>query len=723
MTRHVLGKAPEMKGNVHQKDQPRPWWYRYRVFLAGLLLGVGLWVAMALHLPNDTGALEVGSPSPASIQARRSAEYISEVRTASARAQAEARPENFVYAVDFELPSKQRTQLDELLTTITSVHTDPTLSDEEELENLTELSQATGVLSDTLAEMVISLDDEEWNNVRKKTLSLYDRAMERYDYELTEESLKQIREVVLPSWTNYLTQPQRNLVSAFISTFLRVNRVLDEEATQKRKKEAREAVEPVRVNIQTGASIVREGDLITPEIVEQARATGALPRRLNRLSLVGVGVLSGLLSLIFMLYLAFLQKDIIRQPRPLLVITVALIVTAIIARLLQSVWPDQAYAFPLSTTILVLAVVFNLPIALSSAMLLSIVVGVLDNAALSMTVTMMAGSTVAVFAVRGADRSLTFLLAGLGIAAMTTMTQTSFCMFNTGGLCEDEWLTMLIFSGTNGGLSAILSLGLFNIVGNIAGVVTPLKLMELSHPAQPMLRKIIHEAPGTYYHSIAVANLAEAAADVVGADALLLRVGAYYHDIGKTLRPFFFTDNQMGRENVHNDLDPYTSAEIIIDHVREGIKMARSAGLPDQIVDFIATHHGTGLVGHFYQLALRQHDTVNPKDFRYPGPEPWTREQGILMLADSVEATVRAKVQNGKLVASGAAENGQGQKGGNGGNQTLEQLVNGIIDERVRSGQLDNTSLTLRDLVRIRQAFITSLKSIYHRARNTFPRW
>jgi cyclic-di-AMP phosphodiesterase PgpH len=705
-----------MKGKMQPKDQPPPWWYRYRVFLTGLLLTMGLWAAMALHLPNDTGALEVGMPSPVSLQARRSAEYISEVRTAAARAQAEAQPENFVYTVDFELPSRQRTQLDDLLTTITSVHTDPTLSDDEELEKLTELSEATGVLSGTLAEMVISLDDEEWNNVRKKTLSLYDRVMERYDYELTEKNLKQIREVVLPSWTNYLPQPQQDLVSSFISTFLRVNRVLDAEATQERKKEAREEVEPVRVNIQAGANIVREGDLVTPEIIEQARATGALPRRLNGLSLVGVGVLSGLLALIFMLYLAFLQKDIIRQPRPLLVIIIALMMTAILARLFQSVWPDRAYAFPLSTTILVLAVVFNLPIALSSAMLLSIVVGVLDDAALSMTVTMMAGSTIAVFAVRGADRSLTFLLAGIGIAAMTTMTQMAFCMFNTGGLCMDELLMTLLFGGMNGGLSAILSLGLFNIVGNIAGVVTPLKLMELSHPAQPMLRKIIHEAPGTYYHSIAVANLAEAAADVVGADALLLRVGAYYHDIGKTLRPFFFTDNQMGRENVHNDLDPHTSAEIIIDHVREGIKMARAAGLPDQIVDFIATHHGTGLVGHFYQLALRQHDTVNPKDFRYPGPEPWTREQGILMLADSVEATVRAKVQNGKLVASGVAGNGQkgGAGAGAGGSQTIEQLVNSIIDDRVRSGQLDNTSLTLRDLVRIRQAFITSLKSIYH---------
>lgn len=323
---------------------------------------------------------------------------------------------------------------------------------------------------------------------------------------------------------------------------------------------------------------------------------------------------------------------------------------------------------------------------------------------------MLVGSTTAIFAVRGATRQLIFLLAGVAVAAATLMTQTAFCMVAPNRVCWDELPNIFLFSGTNGSLSAILSLGLFNLVGNAAGIVTPLKLMELAHPSQPLLRKLIHDAPGTYYHSVAVANLAESAADAIGADALLLRVAAYYHDIGKTLRPFFFTDNQTGRENVHNDLDPHTSAEIIIDHVSEGLKMAQAARLPQQIIDFIPTHHGTQVVSHFYQLALRQLDSVDIKDFRYPGPPPWTREQGILMLADSVEATVRAKVQYGKLVASPPSGNGQATNG----NQTIEDLVNAIIDERVSSGQLDNTSLTLRDLVLIRKAFITSLRSIYH---------
>ncbi len=678
---------------------------RYQLWLSGLVLMLGLWGALSLRLPNDTGVLEEGKPSPVNIQARRSAEFISTARTSAARTQAESNPDNLAYTTDFELPTQQRDHLTTLLATISSVRTDPTLNHREALKKINELSSPTLVLSGTLAQTILDMDDDQWNSVRRWTTNTYERAVSETNYEIDEQTLHRLREQTLPAWTRHLPATERDLVLAFTTSYLRVNQVLDVGETQRRKKEARDAVEPVKVTVQAGENIVRRGDFVTREIIEKAQATGALPRKLGWLSVLGMGILSALLSLALLLFLAFLQKDIARQPRPLLVIIISIIITALAARLLQPLWPDQPYAFPLATMVLVLAVIFNFQIALAAATLLSVVVGVLDNTSLATTATMLLGSATAIFVVRGADRSLTFLLAGVAVAGITLLTQLGFCMLNSGSICIERVPTILLFSGTNGSLSAILSLGLFNLVGNAAGVVTPLKMMELAHPAQPLLRKLIHEAPGTYYHSVAVANLAEAAADVVGADALLLRVAAYYHDIGKTLRPYFFTDNQTGRENVHNDLDPHTSADIIIDHVREGIKMAHAQGLPQQIIDFISTHHGTHVVVHFYQLALREEDSVDIADFRYPGPKPWTREQGILMLADSVEATVRAKAQHGKLVSGG--DNGNRE-------QSVEHLVNQIIDERVRNGQLDNTPLTLRDLVLIRKAFVTSLQSIYH---------
>lgn len=681
--------------------------------LLGLLLMVGLWIALAAPFKSsdDTGVLEIGTPSPITIRAPRSAEFISEIQTAAARAQAESRPENLIYDTNFNLPSEQKMKLNTLFAALTTIRSDSTLDRDEKLEKIYELTSPTAVLTGTLATSVLTVSDTRWNTVQTRVFSLYDRAISQYSFEITEDALQRLRERTLSYWTSELESPEREMVLFFTSSFLRVNRTLNEEATQQRKMEARESVEPVNVKVRAGENIVRVGDVVTPETIEKARATRAIPDNFSLQAMGGMALLSGLLALSFMIYLVFNQKNIVRQPRPLLVIILALIITALAARLLQPLWPGQMYAFPLATTILVLAVIFNLQIAMAGAVLLSIVVGVIDGNLLVTVISMLLGSLTASFAVRGAERPITFLLAGFGVALVTTLTQVAFCWLDTGRVCQQELPTMMLFSGTNGGLSAILSLGLFNLIGNAAGVVTPLKLMELAHPSQPMLRKLIHEAPGTYYHSIAVSNLAEAAADAIGADALLLRVGAYYHDIGKTLRPFFFTDNQTGRENVHNELDPHTSAEIIIDHVRDGVKMAKSAALPDQIIDFISTHHGTHLVGHFYQLALREEDTVNIEHFRYPGPRPWTREQGILMLADSVEATVRSKAQHGKLAPSRAGENGNAS---NNGAQTVEDVVNAIIDERVSNGQLDNTPLTLRDIVLIRKAFINSLKSIYH---------
>jgi hypothetical protein len=503
------------------------------------------------------------------------------------------------------------------------------------------------------------------------------------------------------------------MVLFFTTSFLRVNRTLDEAATEQRKSEAREAVEPVPVEVQAGQTIVRDGEIVRPEMIEMLEATGGLPRSLSPMDMSGLAVLSVLLSLLMMLYLRFLQRSVVQQTRALMVITGLLIATAFAARLLVPQWLDYPYAFPLATTVIVLAVVFNSHLALAGAVLLSIVIGIIGEDSLPLMVTMLLGGGVAVFSVRGAERPLTFLIAGGMVALMTGITHIGFWLVVTSDLVWSEVGNIVFFSAINGALSSILALGLFNLVAHMAGVVTSLQLMELAHPSQPLIRKLMREAPGTYAHSISVGNLAESAAESVGADALLLRVAAYYHDIGKTIRPYFFTDNQTGRENVHNDLDPTTSATIIIDHVREGIKMGEEAGLPRQIVDFIATHHGTHTVSHFYQLALRQQDTVDIDDFRYPGPRPFTREQGIMMLADSVEATVRAKAQHGQIVAQPPDRDNANGKGV-GGAQTLEEMVRSIIDDRVRSGQLDDTDLTLRDLVHIRVAFVSSLQGVYH---------
>ncbi len=206
-----------------------------------------------------------------------------------------------------------------------------------------------------------------------------------------------------------------------------------------------------------------------------------------------------------------------------------------------------------------------------------------------------------------------------------------------------------------------------------------------------------------------VGNLAEVAAENIGADPLLTRVGAYYHDIGKLLRPYFYTDNQHDRSNVHDVLDPTTSASIIIDHVREGAKLAKQYHLPQRVIDFIPQHHGTNLVSYFYYRALQQDADIDIEEFRYPGPKPQTRETAIMMLADGVEAAVRAKSQAGKLRSARPDENEDVNSG-----QTIAEIVDQIVNERMVANQLDEAPLTLHDLTVIKESFIQTLQGIYH---------
>lgn len=691
---------------------------RLGITLEALLLWVGIWAALTLSLPGEYGRLEVGQPSPLSIQAPRDGTYVSDVLTAERQAQAENSPDNIIYNQDPAIPGEQLRALSALFDTISDVRQAPNLSRAERLERLITLPSATLSISPEQADLILALDDATWNELRTQTIGLYNRAIERYDYAIDERALAQLRERWLTFWlaTTNLSPLERELAQTFAEAFLRINRTVDEAATQERRNAAREQVQPQQVTVLAGENIVRIGEIVRPETIEKLQQTGALPRPLGWPGILGRGLLAGLLAVGFIGYTLVFQPVIARQTRSLLVVVGLMVTTLIATRLMLPVLGEWPIAFPLATVAIIIAVVFNGRLSMAAGLLMGTAIGVMSNNDLPLAITLLASCGIATFVARSADRLLTFLLAGMAVAVAVWVGFTAFWLMDRPDLrleaLSPVLLPALLYAAMNGALSAILALGLFNLVSRVAGQVTPLQLMELAHPNQPLLRKLIREAPGSYYHSVNVGNLAEAAAEKLGADALLLRVAAYYHDIGKTIRPYFFTDNQVGRENVHSDLDPQTSAQIIVDHVREGIKMARAAGLPQQIIDFIATHHGTGVLKHFYQQALQQQDSVDINDFRYPGPRPHTREQAILMLADSVEATVRSKAQNGKLLPARTDEDARTSV--NGGAQTLEDLVQSIIDLRVREGELDEAPLTMRELALIRQVFVTSLQSIYH---------
>lgn len=677
------------------------------------VLAFALWGILALDTPDIPG-LRTGFPSPISIQAGRSLSFESEWRTERERTRAESDAATIVYREDETLLISQRALLDDLLQTITQVRDDPALDRAAKEDRLTAMPNSTVVVSPTLASRISRLDDDEWSTVRRGSLDLYDRAVRENGYTINDQALDGLRRYSLPYWSSLLVPGEnQDIALLFAGSFLKANQVIDEQATAERKKEAREAVKPVIVNILEGESIVRQGDLITPDVEEKLRALGLLETPRSWWKVAGNGLLAALFAAVFGVYLRLFQRPIWMSARSLFVTNGLLTLTALAAQVLLPASGPVPYAFPLAVAALLLAGLFDTGLALVTVALLSSLVAYMSNGQLALALTLLVGSMAGVFVFGKPQRTLTFLMAGTVVAVVTALASLAFTFLSASAPRLDQMVLLVIYGGVNGALSAILALGLYNLLGQVSGFVTPFQLMELGHPAQPLLRRLMREAPGTYYHSIAVGNLAESAAEAVGADALLLRVAAYYHDIGKVVRPYFFTDNQSDRENVHNDLDPQTSAAIIASHVTEGVKLARDARLPQPILDFIPTHHGTSIIKHFYQLALQQQDTVNVDDFRYPGPRPRTREQAILMLADTVEATVRSKAQHGSIIsARDVVANGNGRGGG--GKQTLEELVNSIVDERIHSGQLDESPLTMEDVAKIRQAFISTLQGIYH---------
>jgi len=312
---------------------------------------------------------------------------------------------------------------------------------------------------------------------------------------------------------------------------------------------------------------------------------------------------------------------------------------------------------------------------------------------LQMVIAYLLASLVGIYAVRRSERVNHYAAAGLSVAL--TSFAVLFCFWLlTPGRQGVDLVWMLGASAVGGFGSAIITVGATVVLGVIFGVTTRIQLMELAQLSHPLLRQLQEKAPGTFHHSVIVGNLAERAADLVGADSLLVRVGCYFHDIGKIARPGYYIENQAEAENPHDKLAPGASARLVAEHVRAGLNLTSRYRAPTGVRAFIPEHHGTRLVTYFYRKASAEDPTVDPEKFRYPGPRPQSKETAIVMLADSVEAVVRSSKDRS--------------------HEKIDALVDSIIAERVGEGQLDECDLTLRDLKVIAESFKATLRGIYH---------
>jgi putative nucleotidyltransferase with HDIG domain len=355
----------------------------------------------------------------------------------------------------------------------------------------------------------------------------------------------------------------------------------------------------------------------------------------------------------------------------------------------------QPFVVPIGTLAMLVTTLLNVRVGLVTHLVICLLVGYIAQDRLDLLWYYLAGGLVGIFATRRVHRINTFVWAGGYVMLANVFTTLTFTLLE--GEFDTLKLGQLALAGVvNGGLTAILTFGGYYLLGMVFQITTSLQLMDLARPTHPLMRDLLLKAPGTYHHSIMVGNMAEQAAEAVGADALLARVGAFYHDIGKTMRPYFFTENQMDRSNPHDLLDAQTSAQIVRSHTVEGLELARKYHLPRVLRSFISEHHGTAKISYFYHKAVQEYgqENVNDEDYRHVGPRPQSKETAIVMIADTCEAAVR----------SVRPENAQ----------ELEKLIRKLVSDKISSGQLNNAPLTLQEIETITLSFIDTLQGVFH---------
>ncbi|HZJ58262.1 MAG TPA: HDIG domain-containing protein [Clostridia bacterium] len=471
---------------------------------------------------------------------------------------------------------------------------------------------------------------------------------------------------------------------------LRSNMLPDETATEEERVRAAENVEPVMYK--KGQYIVQAGQPISHQQYAMLQKLGLLKEeKMNVPILLGIGIIILLIELMVILFLAAFEKRLLDNPAHLLMMS--LIVWMVMGLAIATSQLHQ-YLIPTALGAMLLTILTGPFAAGIINVALSLLFGVMFENSLSIIIMTLVGGIVGIYICNNAKQRNGLIWAGIAASIVNLASIFALEMMSSGG-----WFTSLKTSlwGIGGGLlSGIFLVGTLPIWENLFGIVTPIKLVELANPNHPILKRMLMEAPGTYHHSVIVANLAENAAEAIGADGLLARVGAYYHDTGKLKRPFYFKENQIAMGNPHDKLSPTLSTHIITSHVKDGIDLAKKHKVPKVIQDFILQHHGTTAVAYFYHKAKEQDEdgSVHMDDFRYAGPKPRKRETAIVMMADTVEAAVRS-------ISDPTPEK-------------VEALIHRLVKSKLDDGQLDDCHLTLKDLNTISNAFTGVMTGFFH---------
>ena len=499
----------------------------------------------------------------------------------------------------------------------------------------------------------------------------------------------------------------QNVIPSVLRRVIQPNMVIDQEATALAQENARKAVEPVMYN--QGQNIVVAGERVSANQLEMLRALGLLDDNSVDVPMyVGAALLVVAVMLLTLLLLMLLNNSLVWSFRKIVVFMLVMNLTLLICIVFVKVMQVSIYLSPVILGALLLSGLLGPIAGIAGNVALSVIVGAMsaggstENGAIviQLMISGIVGGIVAVASLRGKPHRAQVLLCGIYAALSNLVVMTAVGLMTNNDL--QVVFSTALWSMGGAFIAALLCMGIQPLFEAVFNLATSSKLMELANPNQPLLRRLLLEAPGTYHHSIIVANLSEAAAEAIGANPLLARVGSYFHDVGKLKRPLYFKENQMG-ENPHDHTDPYISSAIVTAHAQDGLQMAKKYRLPEEIEKIITEHHGDTPVMYFYHKALQHANgkSVDIKDFRYDGTRPTMKESAIVMLADTIEAAVRSMPDPTP--------------------QGIEAFIEQLVRGKLEDGQLSDSPLTLRDIDKICEAFTTVLIGVFHE-RIEYPR-
>jgi putative nucleotidyltransferase with HDIG domain len=624
--------------------------------------------------------------------------YQSEVLTTEKQQEAASQVEPVYTLPDSAIARQQLSHLRDALDFIDSVRNDQFATQE---QKYTDLAALDGIyISQDTAKFILEISEGRWQTVRQESVIILEQVMRSTIREIDLEDTRQ----QLPSLVSLsLSEDQVNLVVELASAFVAPNSVYSEEETQAARQQAIEGVPVETRSIAAGEIIIRRGEIVKAEDIEALQELGLLTTFIgwqNQAGTLAVVVLSAVLLILY--FLAY--PAILKQTKQLVLFIVLFLIFLGVSRYVTPGHLVIPYLFPMAAYSLIVAALVDRRTALFTTIPLAILAAYGMPYALDLTLYYSVGGILGLLILRRPQRLSAYVSVAGIISVSGAVILVAYRIIDPA--TDVTGLATLIGAAVfNGVASAGLAVLLEYILAPLLDLTTTLQLVELSRPDHPLLQRLLREIPGTYQHTLQVANLVEQAAERIQANSMLARVGALYHDIGKMKAPQFFIENQGSNQlDTHDDMDPEKSAAIIIDHINHGLELAKKYRLPRRIRNFIPEHHGTLMTRYQYGKALElaggDETKVDRSKFRYPGPKPQSVETALVMLADGCEAYVRS--QNPE------------------GDEELRALIKEMVDRRVGTGQLNQTDITLKDLNVIIDSFTATLKGTYH-ARVEYP--